>query len=373
MDNLIGKPYTQLDTPCLIIDKNLLLQNIHLMQNIALQANKNVRPHAKTHKCSQISKLQIAAGAIGCSVTKVSEAKQLIDQGLRNILITSPVVTPLKIEALQYCLKHDPNVIVVIDNLENAIALDIAAKSNQQTLKILVDIDPGVHRTGIADDEVANLVSKILQLKNLNFLGIQCYAGNVQHIPSYHERKQATLTVMQKAAQCLKRLQAMNIPSPIFTGSGTGTFDMDMTIPELTEIQPGSYTVMDSEYYTMGSQHHDDRYDTFKCAMRLLTTVISANHTSHVTCDAGWKALYQVPTPPIVIKPLGLFYQWGGFGDEHGKITATSSALLPKLGEVIEIMVAHCDPTINLFDEFYIVENGIVTDIWPIDCRGKSQ
>jgi D-serine deaminase-like pyridoxal phosphate-dependent protein len=128
---------------------------------------------------------------------------------------------------------------------------------------------------------------------------------------------------------------------------------------------------MDAEYYTIGSSENATHFKKFKPAMTLLTTVISVNHGDSVTCDAGWKALYQVPTKPIILHPEGCEYDW--FGDEHGKITAKHQAALPSLEDKLELMVAHCDPTINMFDEFYVTENDIVTDIWPIDMRGKSQ
>ena len=108
----------------------------------------------------------------------------------------------------------------------------------------------------------------------------------------------------------------------------------------------------------------------FKPAMTLITTVISANHQSHVTVDAGLKSLYKDPTFPKIINPGGLYYDWDLFGDEHGKVTG---ATLPKVGDVIEMIVSHCDPTINLFDRFYVIENGHLIDEWPIDLRGKSQ
>ncbi|MCB1828553.1 MAG: alanine racemase, partial [Coxiellaceae bacterium] len=254
---------------------------------------------------------------------------------------------------------------VVIDNFENAKALNDAAKACQKTLTVLIDIDPGIGRTGIPYEQVLNFAKALSDLPHLKFSGIQCYAGNLQHIPNYKTREEASLEAMQKAAACLRELNQANIPCDILTGSGTGTYAIDLDVPEITEIQPGSYAVMDTEYYEIGLR--------FKPAMTLLTTIISANHKDHVTCDAGWKALYQVPTKPTVLDPQNLEYDWGGFGDEHGKIRTKQGGQLPKLGSLLTLMVAHCDPTINLFDQFYIMRNNEVIDIWPIDLRGKSQ
>jgi D-serine deaminase-like pyridoxal phosphate-dependent protein len=123
----------------------------------------------------------------------------------------------------------------------------------------------------------------------------------------------------------------------------------------------------------MDQEYSDIEYkeSKFLPAMTMLTTVISANHDTHVTVDAGTKALYKVATKPYIISHPGLAYDWDYFGDEHGKVFPTNvHNLLPKLGEQVELLVAHCDPTINLFDHFYITENDIVIDRWDIDLRG---
>lgn len=372
MHESIGYPKLSLDTPCLVIDKPLLQANIKTMQQDAKFANKKVRPHAKTHKCTKICHLQIEAGAIGICATKVSEATVLAEQGFNNILITSPVVTPIKIDKLMYCLKRDPQLTVVIDNIENATSLNLSAKTNNFMLNVLIDINPGVGRTGIAYQHVVEFAQALKKFSNLNLKGIQCYAGNLQHIEDYKTRYNASMEAMKKAAQCVNQLKTTVFDCEILTGSGTGTYTIDLQIPEVTEIQPGSYTVMDAEYYAIDSSENVKHNIKFQPALTLLTTIISANHPTYVTCDAGLKALYEVPTKPIVLKPEGYLYEWGGFGDEHGKITSINN-ILPKLGDRLELMVAHCDPTINMYDYFYITENDVVVDVWPIDMRGKSQ
>jgi D-serine deaminase-like pyridoxal phosphate-dependent protein len=370
--SVIGKPKTSLDTPCLVIDRNLLLENISNMQREVNVAEKKLRPHVKTHKCLEICKLQISAGAVGIAAAKVSEALILAEAGFKNTLITSPVISSQKIENLMRCLQNDAELTVVIDNIENATAIHTAAKSYNKKINVLIDIDPGLGRTGIAPQELMIFAQALKKLDHLNLHGIQYYAGNLQHIADYQQRCAASTEKMQQAAKALKQLRAAGFYCAILSGSGTGTYNIDLQIPEVTEVQPGSYTVMDAEYQTIGSAENPQHYKKFKPALTLLTTIVSANQKTHVTCDAGWKALYEVPTKPIVLKPAGYQYaDW--FGDEHGKITALKHFKLPKLGERLELMVAHCDPTINLFDVFYIIENGFVVDVWPIDMRGKSQ
>ncbi len=374
IDQIIGKPKTELDTPCLVIDKLLLEYNLTKMQALTDLQKKHLRPHVKTHKCSKLCQLQIRTGAIGISACKVSEAEVLTSHDIKGILITSPIVTKNKIERLLRCVKRSKNLTVVIDEAQNAQNLNAEAQRIGLTLNVLVDIDSGIGRTGVAYEKALEFGQLLHELPFLNLKGIQCYAGNLQHITDYEERKKVSLEVMNKAAEVARSFIANDLPCEIVTGSGTGTYDIDVTVEEVTEIQPGSYTVMDQEYAVIGSKEHSNSFEVFKPSMTLLTTVISANHYSHVTVDAGTKSLYINPIPPKIIYPTGLQYDWAEYGDEHGKITSIAKYdVLPKLGSIVELIVSHCDPTINLFNYFHITENQKVVDIWPIDMRGKSQ
>lgn len=362
----------ELDTPCLVIDKPTLLDNLKSMQSQVNTANKALRPHIKTHKCSTLAKLQVKHGATGVSAAKVSEAHVLASAGLQHTLITSPIVTPTKMDQLVECLTQDESLILVCDTLENANALNAQMKAHNTKLRVLVDIDPGVARTGTSEENALPLARFIHdEATHLELLGIQCYAGNLQHMTDFESREEASSSVMIKAARIKQAFIENKLPCEILTGSGTGTYDIDMRIPEVTEVQPGSYTVMDMEYRNIGSRENPHGFHTFKPAMTMLVTVISANHNTHVTVDAGTKSLYFDPsTKPQIISHPGLQYDWGGFGDEHGKITASNGAKLPKVGEVLELIVPHCDPTINLHSEFFITEHDKVCETWAIDMRG---
>lgn len=369
----IGLKKTELDTPCLIIDKNALETNLNTMRLHSEKYQVGIRPHCKTHKCSKLAKLQMEYGAIGVCVAKISEAEVLIENGLSNVLITSPIVAKNKIARLISCIQKCPSIIVVVDNLQNAHDLNAAANSIQTKLNVLIDLDAGIGRTGVNFKNAVDLGAQVHELTGLNLLGLQCYAGNLQHIHSYDERRNKSLEIMQQASNMVKRFRNVGLPCSILTGTGTGTYDIDVNASEVTEIQPGSYTVMDVEYAAIESKDVP-AFKAFKHAMTLLTTVISSNRSEHVTVDAGTKSIYfDLNNRPKIISHKGLEYNWGGFGDEHGKITPINGAKLPKSGDVIELIVPHCDPTINLFDKFYIIENGIVVDVWDIDLRGKSQ
>ncbi|MBY0379422.1 MAG: DSD1 family PLP-dependent enzyme [Burkholderiales bacterium] len=366
MNQYIGLHKSQLDTPCLVIDKTKLLQNITYMQKLAQEKKVNVRPHTKTHKCTQLAKLQIEHGAIGVCVTKVAEAIVMAHSGVKGILITSPVVTPTKINNLVNVVKIAPDTTVVVDNLDNANLLNYTFSKFNLILNVILDIDAGIGRTGVDYSVALAMAKAINQLPQLNFIGIQCYAGQLQHITDINERKNKSHKILTKAGVIRNELIQCGIKCHILTGSGTGTFSIDAELACVTEIQPGSYCVMDQEYNNI-----EYKEIQFLSAMTMLSTVISVNHKSHVTVDAGTKVLYKVDTKPQIISHNSLCYDWDGFGDEQGKVYyRDNTGVLPILGEQIELIVAHCDPTINLFDEFYITENDIVIDKWDIDTRG---
>ncbi len=363
----------ELDTPCLTIDIDILEQNIRKMQATAYAAGKNLRPHAKTHKCSILAREQIQAGAIGVCAAKISEAEVLTAAGIRGILITGPITTAKKIERLLRLLNKDPAIMVVIDHPDNARMLNDALIARHLSMDVLLDVDVGLGRTGVSPESARELAEHIIKCKNLRLKGIQAYAGHVQHIHSYKERKETSLECMQRAATVFRELKQKERRCTIFSGAGTGTYDIDISIPELTELQVGSYAVMDAEYLNIDSKEDHSHLSAFQPAMTLLTTVISVNQRAFVTVDAGQKSLYRHGGIPVIISPefIELKYEW--FGDEYGKLIRQDTGKLPELGTMLELVTSHCDPTINQFDYFYITKGEKVIDTWPIDLRGKSQ
>jgi D-serine deaminase-like pyridoxal phosphate-dependent protein len=178
---------------------------------------------------------------------------------------------------------------------------------------------------------------------------------------------------MEQAAEIVRQFRRSGLPCDIFTGAGTGTYEIDCRVAELTDLQVGSYVMMDAEYLNIGSSQNPFRFEKFLPALSLLTTVISTNHDDFITVDAGLKALYHHGGTPSVIVPSepGLQYEWQG--DEHGRIVLQKSSPKLEIGEVLELVVSHCDPTVNLFDVLYFTRNEMVTGVWPIDMRGKCQ
>ncbi len=371
--NDLPRNISDLDTPCLILDTDLLERNLQKMQAAVGGAGKALRPHAKTHKCSALARRQIEVGAIGVCAAKVSEAEALVKAGLEGIHITGPVATPMKIARLIDLLAASPSLTTVVDDRAGIDLLDRALREKKRSMGVLLDVDIGLHRTGARPADAPGLAEYILSRPSLRLKGIQAYAGQIQQVHSFEERKAASHKCLQEAVPLFRALRAEVETCTIFSASGTGTFDIDLDVPEVTELQVGSYAIMDAEYLAVGSAEDPTRFAPFGPALRLLTTVVSGNQLGFVTVDAGLKALYKDGGIPQVIGPAhsGLIYDW--FGDEYGKITRPGSSELPPVGTVLELVVSHCDPTVNLFDRYYLTKGPDVVGVWPIDLRGCSQ
>jgi D-serine deaminase-like pyridoxal phosphate-dependent protein len=371
--DLIGRRKLELDTPCLVIDLDLLDENLQKMQARVKAAGKALRPHAKTHKCSTLAKMQVANGAIGICAAKVSEAEALVDAGMSGVLVTGPVAGREKVNRLVSLLDRAPFLMAVVDHPAGISLLESLLSEKDRRLDVLLDTDIGQRRTGVPPGRAMDLAERILASNSLRLRGIQAYAGHVQHIPRYEDRRSASREGLRKAAAVFKQLQARDEACTIFSASGTGTAAIDLAVPELTELQAGSYALMDAEYLAIESTDGSDAPD-YHPALTMLTTVVSGPHGRQVTVDAGLKALYRDGGRPRVLNPEYANLQYDWFGDEYGKLAAPNRvALLPEFGTVLELVVSHCDPTVNLFDGYYITRAGRVVDVWPIDLRGRCQ
>jgi D-serine deaminase-like pyridoxal phosphate-dependent protein len=310
---------------------------------------------------------------VGICVAKLSEAEALVAAGVEPVLVTGPVVTEAKLARLAELCSRGHGIAQTVDSAEGARGLEAACARRGTTVEVLLDVDPALGRTGIAPQEAPELASIVASLPHLRLTGVQMYAGNVQHIAGFAERRERSLAAMRVGAGVVRDLKARGHAISVFTGGGTGTFDIDTELEELTDLQAGSYTVMDAQYLSVGSRGDSARFGTFRPALRVLTTVLSANAAGHVTVDAGYKALYRDVPAPLVLAPREGVYAFDWFGDEYGKVVVFSGAPPLGIGDILEVSPAHCDPTINLYDRFHVVEGDVVVDRWSIDLRGKSQ
>jgi 3-hydroxy-D-aspartate aldolase len=362
---------TKLATPALVVDLDALEHNIAAMAAHAKKAGIALRPHAKTHKCAQIARRQIAAGALGICCAKLGEAEALADAGIGAILITSPVVTERGIARLVALNARIPDLMAVCDNAVVARAIADAAAGGGKRLKLLIDIDPGMSRTGIASgDGAVALVKQVAQSNALEYGGLQCYAGNVQHLEEPNERRTKSLEAMAMLGDLRDRLAKEDLAPKIISGGGTGTFDIDPAAHVLSELQVGSYVFMDKQYNDVWTKPGERV--PFETSLFVQTTVISANRDGLATTDAGFKSFATDAGNPVIARgaPQGASYFF--FGDEQGGVIYdfAKGKLVP--GDGIACVVPHCDPTVNLYDCIHAVRGDTLSFIWPIEARGKS-
>jgi D-serine deaminase-like pyridoxal phosphate-dependent protein len=260
----------------------------------------------------------------------------------------------------------------VVDAGSAARALDAAAAAAGIRLGVLIDLDTGTRRTGIAPGEPAlALAREIRALKHLRFDGLQAYSGHVMHVVGREERKKQSLESLASALDTRALLERNGIAVKTFSGGGTGTYDIDCDVPGMTDLQVGSYLFMDVQYRMIGDGD-GEVFDTFEPSLTVLATAISQPVPQLITIDAGFKAFAHEPEAKPQFKDrAGLAYFYGG--DEHGICAFTSEARALALGDKAELIVSHCDPTVNLYDAFHVVRDGMVRELWPIAARGKSQ
>lgn len=368
-----GASLDELPTPCLVADRAAMERNHSALMDLLNRKGKRLRAHAKTHKCSHLAEWQIRKGAIGVCAAKLSEAEALIRAKVSAILLTGPVVTDEAHDRLIRCLEEAPELTVVFDQLENARRLSDKLVRHRKTLACLVDIDPGFHRTGVPPEQAAPFARTLATLPGLRLRGVQAYAGDLQHVVSAADRTARAREALQQPVRVFRECRRMGLPMEIFSVGGTGTLASDVNIPEITEVQAGSYLFMDTEYLNLEWTDFLTRPGPFEPALSLLSTVVSANHPDFATIDAGLKTIYRDGAVPRILEPGGesATYEW--FGDEYGKITRGASTPDWKVGQKVRISISHVDPTINLFDFLHLLENGRVSAMLPVDLRGCSQ
>jgi 3-hydroxy-D-aspartate aldolase len=370
--HLIGQQGSRrsLNTPALVIDRDALDRNIATMAAFAKQNGVKLRPHAKTHKSVEIARLQMAAGAVGVCCAKLGEAEALATGGINAILITSPVVTPQAIARLAALHERIGAVMVCADNPNNVDAIAAALKDASRPLPVIVDIDPGIRRTGVASPETAVvLAQRIAQSSALTFAGVQFYCGAQQHIEKYEERRAAIEDRTAYLRAVIEALRAADLAPEIITGGGTGTHQIDASLGVLNELQVGSYVFMDRQYNDCDLR--GEGVSPFEQALQVDTHVISANSQGMATLDAGFKALSTDGGSPTVMEGAPVNSMFVFMGDEHGALIAMDHAF--KIGDAVTLAPPHCDPTVNLYDAYHVVRDGTLVDIWPVSARGRSR
>jgi D-serine deaminase-like pyridoxal phosphate-dependent protein len=330
-----------------------------------------LRPHAKSHKCPEIARRQIEAGAVGVCVATLREAEVMAEAGLPGILITSELVGEAKIERLMNLVVRHPDVMAVVDDATNVRRLGEAAEAHNIQLKVLIEMDVGTHRTGTAPGQpTLELAQVISRTPRLRLEGLQAYAGHASHTVGFEQRKAVGEKAMTLAFETQQLLRKNGIHADLISGGSTGTYNIETQLPFPVELQAGSYIFMDVDYRRIGGKT-GDTYDDFDCSLTVLSTVISQAQAGWAIVDAGFKAFStDRPFTPQCKTVGGLIYAW--CGDEHGKLNLDKANREVRLGDRLEFIVPHCDPNVNLYDSLYAVRGDNVEAIWPIAGRGYS-
>ena len=368
----VGISKWDLDTPCLCVDLDRLDRNLDRMQTTVTQNGIASRPHAKTHKCPAIARLQLATGSVGICTAKISEADVMFAHGIEQILMTTVNVTPRKIRRAMQLRQRCDGFIQAVDTPANARDLSAAAAEAGVLADIVIDIDPGGHRTGItAGAPALELAQLVDTLPGLRLRGLLCYDGGAQHVTGFADRRRRALGSLEAATETAMTMKRAGLDTGIFSGGGTGTYNIDHDTPGLTDVQVGSYVFMDAQYLAIGGKDNPEVYTDFETALTVLTTVLNAQYEGRVTTDAGAKANTINRPWPIVAGETGMSYTSGS--DEFGTLRYEDNASRTyKVGDKLELIVSHCDPVVNLYDQLYGIRGDTVEVVWPIAGRGKS-
>jgi D-serine deaminase-like pyridoxal phosphate-dependent protein len=356
-------PFAAIDTPALLLDAGALNANIQRLSVFFSQRHAKLRPHFKSHKCTTISKLQMGAGAVGVTCAKLGEAEVMADAGIRNILIANQIVGPLKLRRLvELCRRAQ--VMVAVDSVDNVKMLSEYASAVCVGLGVLVEVNVGMGRCGVAGGQPAlELARLVASSPGLKFEGLQGYEGHCVDLRDATERIEKTRASLKILVDTRHCIESSGLRVHIVSGGGTGTYDVTGICEGIDELQAGSYAAMDWWY--------GDIRPEFKQAMSILATIISRPTPNLVMVDVGRKGIgSEWGAPRIKNLPVGVVKGWAS--EEHTTITVPPDATI-RIGDRIELIPSHGCTTSNLYSEFVVHENGVVTGHWPIEGRGKLQ
>jgi D-serine deaminase-like pyridoxal phosphate-dependent protein len=357
----IGRARDEVTTPALLLDLDVAKRNIAVMAERFRELPAELRPHIKVHKSPQLSRMQVAAGAIGVACATVWEAVVMSEAGIDDVLVANQVVQPDKLRALAEAATRG-RITVAVDDERNVDRLSEEAAAAGAQIELLIEVDVGMGRCGVRRKEEAVALAEHAALKpNLRLRGLQGYEGHCMLEPDRDVRVREAHKANALLVEVVDFLAEHGFPSEVVSAGGTGTYYITGANPRITEVQAGSYTLMDC--------FHDNLVPGgFEVALTVAATVIS-RHGATVVLDAGRKAVgIDHVLPPMVGFPDG---QLRYYAEEHALFDFPGPAPID-LGDRVEVMAGYGPTTVNLYDVFHVVEDGVVTDIWPVHARGPG-
>ncbi len=355
----IGRRRDELITPALVLDIDAAQRNIDRMAGeLRALGSATIRPHYKTHKSPELARRQLQAGAGGLSMATVWEAAVLAAAGMDDLFVVNTVSHPAKIRMLAE-LARDHRILVAVDEVPNAAALSDAAVAAGSTLGIMIEVDTGMDRCGIdAGADVLAAVQKILDLPALRFEGITGYEGHCSltfDAALRHQRQREAMTFFTGVADLL---EADGIACPIRSAGGIATWKWTAGFPGITEIQAGTYVLMDN--------FHGKMVPGFEHSLTIQASVIS-RQSDKVIVDAGNKSV----ADPADVTIVGHDHEVFRFDEEHGIFAAPRGSSL-KVGDSVALVPGYSPSTVNWYDAYHVVRQDAVVDIWPVIPRGPG-
>lgn len=361
---LPGDPVDHVDTPALLVDLDAFEDNMARVHKRVLQAGLKVRSHGKAHKSPAIAHRQLEAGAIGICCQKISEAEIFVQAGIQDILITNQIVGLRKVARVAALAAH-AKIGLCVDHPMQVEQIGDAASKQGSHLDVLIEVDIGHQRCGISNAHQAiDLARTIEQYRpHLRFAGIHAFRGSAQHMRQPQERAAAVTSAVEKVRGIIEELEAAGYTCNTVTGGGTGTYMLEASSSLYTEVQPGSYVLMDTDY---AANTPEPGSPQLRHALFGLCTVISVQDT-HAVLDGGLKAfavdhgLPRLQLPGWSVQTLS---------DEHTVIVPEAGAQPVHVGDKVRLIPGHCDPTVNLHDWLIAYRGQTVQEAWPVSARG---
>jgi D-threonine aldolase len=355
----IGRRRHELTTPALILDVSILHRNISTMAEWT-KTHAKIRPHAKAHKCAEIARLQVAAGAVGITVATVWEAVAMASAGLDDILIANEVIGEEKLTRLA-ATARDTSILVGIDSMAGADALARAILAAGTKIGVLIEIDIGMHRGGVrTPTEACRLAEALSHLPGIVLRGVMGFEGHVVTEPDRGQRARMAAEALERLLACVEILERAGFEIEIVSAGGTNTYDMTGANARVTELQAGTYVLMDMAYGPL--------VPAFQPALTILGTVMSRNERTAVL-DCGTKVMAMDLGRPALVEACATVRV---VHEEHTLLDVQDDARL-RVGEAVELIVGYCGGTVNLNDVYHVVENDQVVDVWPILARGPGR
>lgn len=349
-----------LPTPLLLLDWPVAQRNIATAAKMVEGTGCKLRPHFKSHKCVPLAKAQLAAGnCCGMTAATVDEAWALVNGGVEDVLVANQIVVKHKVERLIQ-LARRATIRVPVDSLDNAKTLSSEAQRSQATLGILVEIRTGHLRWGLQTaDEAVELAKQVAALPGLRFDGLQAYHGAGSHIADIEKRTEYARATMNFAIEVKRKIEAAGLACPIISGTGTGTFGMVLDMAGLTELQVGTYVLMDWSFQGRTGK-------LFEIALTVMATVISVSRDEFVL-DVGMKGLGNRGGPPRLPALTG--YEVIQMNAEEHTIVRLPGHTV-KVGDRFQLQPGHANGTMNLYRQVVVHDGDNVLHIWPISATG---